>query len=79
MTAVCAIPALLLGLWLLRAGIENAYVETIFAEMLPALLIGFTLFFMADCVNRRLGLLKIEPRTVSEAIHKESVLFKQVD
>ena len=39
---------------------ENAYVRMIFEIMIPSLYTGFSLFFLADVINRKIGLLKME-------------------
>ena len=39
---------------------ENAYVLMIFEIMIPSLYTGFSLFFLADVINRKIGLLRME-------------------
>ena len=54
------IPEAVLALIMLLTEISNAYVLLIFESTLPTVLIGISLFFLTDYVNKRLGLLKLE-------------------
>ena len=54
------IPEAVLALIMLLTDVSNAYVLLIFESTLPTVLIGISLFFLTDYVNKRLGLLKLE-------------------
>ena len=54
------IPEAVLALIMLLTDASNAYVLLIFESTLPTVLIGISLFFLTDYVNKRLGLLKLE-------------------
>ena len=57
---LCALPWTILGGLLTGKG-YNVYVALVFASTIPTLAIGFSLFFFADWVNMKIGLLKLTP------------------
>ena len=54
-----AVPYLIIPTIIEKTSVENAYVLMVFKFLVPALLIGFSLFFVADWVNKRVGLLEV--------------------
>lgn len=63
--AKIAITLLLVAPWVAmisitkHAGIDNPYVLLLFSELIPSHLFAMTIFFLADFVNGKLGLLKM--------------------
>ena len=54
------IPELVLALIIEKSNVSNAYVFLVFGSTLPTVLIGISFFFLADYVNKRLGLLQLD-------------------
>ena len=61
MALVLSLPGLLFGWLLLRSDIDDAYVKMIFCTMIPTIYAFFAFFFLADLVNKKIGILKIIP------------------
>ena len=68
---VC-IPGFILAAIFGLTNVSNAYVLLIFFTTIPTLILGISIFFMADYVNKRLGLLKLDPVVEDEGSFIES-------
>lgn len=66
MAVAIAAPWGIVTLGLAYSNLQNAYVLLVFKYFLPYFLMGNSLFFLADIVNMRIGLLELAPATPSK-------------